>query len=243
MTSGIDIVVLVYKMLDSILLTTALGEGKVWQHNIPQNSPYTEVGIRIPTTDAYESELRFFDIDIRTPNLGEFHPHTGLPQDNTFPDLVRFKEIVDIILPLIVTQGTFYVVTKIPGVPIRDIDGNWRVNIRVEFTLIDSQDTHTVSLVEMNGAPDGAGGWVPQLTTVWSGIARRINIVENPQLDKSAGIYGLYLKCSWLIAMDQVTPQKNMKIVSDEGEYVITGIFPEDIFWRISTTRKDMPYA
>ena len=243
-TSGIDVVTRVYKMLNVPVLRNALGQGKLWQHNIPQNSPYTEVVVSIPTTDAYESELRFFDVDIRTPNLADFYPHQNLPQDNTFPDMARFKQITDIILPLIQTQGTFYVETKIPGVPVRDADGNWRVNIRVEFTLLDTQDTHTVSLVEMTGIHDGYAGYYPVRNTVWTGTARRVNIVENPQLDKTAGIFGLYMRCSWLLAMDEIpTPKKNMRIVTDEGEYVITGIFPDGLFWRMTTTRKDGAYA
>lgn len=243
MDSGIDIVVRVFKILNVPVLRTALGNGKVWQHNIPQNSPYTEVGIRIPTTDAYESELRFFDIDIRTPNLDEFHPHTDLPQDNTFPDMAEFKRITDIILPLIQTQGSFYVETKIPGVPIRDADGNWRVNIRVEFTDLDGQDTHEVTLVALNGVTDGYGGYIPTRTDVWTGAARRVDIIKTPNLIEVAGTYALHMRCSWLIAKDQITPQKNMHIVTDTEEYIITGIFPDGVFWRVTSVRKDTPYA
>lgn len=242
--SGIDVVIEVYKMLNVPALRNALGQGKLWQHNIPQNSPYTEVVISIPTTDAYESELRFFDVDIRTPNLDNFYPHQTLPQDNTFPDMAEFKRITDIILPLIQTRGTLYVETKVPGVPVRDADGTWRVNIRVEFTLLDTQDTHSASLVALTGVKDGFGGYVPTPSTVWSGTARRVSVIDSPHADKTAGIYGLYLRCSWLIAMDGAPePRKNMKLVSDDGEYVITGIIPDGIFWRLTTTRKDGAYA
>lgn len=242
MRSAIDIVVLIWQLLNVPELRNALAPGKLWQHNIPQNSPYTEVSVSIPTTDAYESALKFFDIDIRTPNLGEFHPHTGLPQDNTFPDMQEFKRITDIILPLIVTTGDLYVVTRIPGVPVRDADGNWRVNIRVEFTLLDTQDTHETTIVELTGQSDGYGGYIPTDEVVWQGAAQRLNIVQNPQLDKSAGAYGLFLRCSWLVPMDQVTPKKNMHLNTNEGEYVVTGIFPDGIFWRLTTTRKDANY-
>lgn len=248
MRSAIDIVVLIWGILNVPTLRNAIAPGKLWQHNIPQNSPYTEVAVSIPTTDAYESALKFFDIDIRTPNLGtqegeaDFHPHTGLPQDNTFPDMAEFKRITDIILPLIQTTGDLYVETRIPGVPVRDADGNWRVNIRVEFTLLDTQDTHPTTAVELVGEPDGYGGYVPVDNIVWQGDAQRLNIVQNPQLDKTAGAYGLFLRCSWLVPKDQITPKKNMHLLTDEGEYVITGIFPEGVFWRLSTIRKDANY-
>lgn len=64
--SGIDIVSLMYRTLNVPILRQALGEGKLWQHNIPRNSPYTEVTISIPLTSAYESELRFFGRVCRT---------------------------------------------------------------------------------------------------------------------------------------------------------------------------------
>lgn len=250
MLSAIDIVILVYNMLNVPQLRDALHGEYIWQHNWPQNSDKNEVCISIPTTDAYESKLKFLDIDIRTPNLGtkgkpDYYPFPGedLPQDNTFPDLAILKQITDIVLPLIVSAGGLYVETVIPGVPKRDRDGNWIVNIRVEFTLLDEQDTHNVSLVELIGQEDGFGGYVPSMTNVWSGTAQRVNIVENPQLDKTAGIYGLYMKCSWLIPTEEATPKKNMQLISDDGEYVITGIFPEGIFWRLTSTRKDMDYA
>lgn len=243
--SGIDIVIEFWKMLNVPILTEALGQGEVWQHNIPMNSPYTEVVVSIPTTDAYESQLRFVDIDIRTPNLGvldgepDYYPHKGLTQDNTFPDMAEFKRITDIILPLIQTTGVLYVETRIPGVPVRDADGTWRVNIRVQFTLLDSGDTLDTQVVELIGQPDGFGGYAPTRTTIWEGNIQRLAINLNPHLEKAAGNYGLYMRCSWLIPRDQVTPQKNMHLVNSEGEYVITGIFPEGVFWRLTTTRKD----
>lgn len=247
MASGIDIVSRMYQMLHTPELITALGGEYLWQHNWPQNSDKTEVCISIPTTDAYESDLKFIDIDIRTPNLGtdgkdDYHPFPGKPQDNTFPDLYELKRITDIVLPLIVTQGDFYVVTRIPGVPRRDSDGRWIVNIRVEFTLLDTQDTHTVSLIDYIAEPDGFAGYQPSAMVAWQGTAQRQTINENPHLDKTAGVYGLYLKCSWLVPMDEVTPKKRMQLITDEGEYIITGIFPEGIFWKLTTTRKDADY-
>lgn len=254
--SGIDVVISMYRMLDVPALNTLLGnlngnipgQKHLYQHNWPQNSDKTEVCISIPTTDAYESELKFIDIDIRTPNLStdgkpEFYPFPGenRPQDNTFPDLAILKQVTDVVLPLIVTSGDFYVETRIPGVPKRDRDGRWIVNIRVQFTLLDTKDTHLARLEELLGQPDGSGGWKPTRTTVWTGQAQRDTISVNPQLDKTAGIYGLYMRCNWLIPRE-AQPEKHMHLVTPEGEYVITGIIPEGIFWKLTTTRKDGDY-
>lgn len=249
MTSGIDIVMVVYDMLNEPVLLNAISPGQLWQHNIPQNSPYTEVAIKFPTTDAYESELRFFDIEIRTPNLGTLpsqapmRPYADLPPDTTFPDLAKFKEVVDVILPLIRTQDAFYVETKIPGVPIRDTDGNWRVNIRVEFTLLDTQDTHEATLVGLSWAPDGYGGGGAEAQPYWEGTARRVSIVDSPQLVKTAGSYGLHMRSTWLVPKEGIpAPRKSSELRTAEGVYVVTGIAPEGEFWRLTTTREDGPF-
>lgn len=242
MDSGIDIVQRVYHMLNVPQLINALDGGGIWQHGLPLNSDKTEVCIRIPTTDAYESELRFFDIDIRTPNLPEAYPAETSTQDNTLPDLTTFDRILDIILPLIETQGTFYVETKIPGVPMRDPDGMWRVNIRVEFTLIDTLDTHTVTLLRKSKVDDGYGGYTAVRVPVWTGSARREDIVRTPNLVQEAGVYKMHMRCSWLIPKDEATPQKPMVLTTGNEEYLITGIFPEGVFWRVTATRKDGPY-
>lgn len=244
MRSGIDIVVEVYKMINTPALVAALGGDYIWQHNWPQNSSKTEVCISIPLTDAYESRVRFFDIDIRTPNLGtkgkpEVYPFPGEPQDNTFPDLAKLKQVTDIVLPLIESSGDLYVETIVPGVPRRDSDGNWIVNIRVEFTLLDAQDTHNVTIQDKTATDDGYGGHIPVITDVWSGVAQRVDIIRSPSLREDAGVYGLYMRCSWLVPRDELTPEKDMRVVATDGNYVITGIFPEGVFWRLTTTKKD----
>lgn len=255
--SAIDIVIDVNKMLEVPALVNLLddlngdipGQNYIHQHNWPENSDKTEVCISIPTTDAYESELKFFDVDIRTPNLGTdgktpYYPFPGedRPQDNTFPDLAILKRVTDVVLPLIQTSGSFYVETKIPGVPKRDSDGRWLVNIRVEFTLLDTKDTHLAKLMALTGVHDGFAGYVPTLAQVWQGTAQRDTINVNPQLDKTAGIYGLYMRCNWLIPRTEVVPKKNMQLITAEGEYVITGIIPDGVFWKLTTTRKDGDY-
>lgn len=248
MLSAIDIVTLVWRMLDVPSLKAALGGDYIWQHNWPRNSDKNEVCISIPTTDAYESKLKFLDIDIRTPNFGlhgktEYYPYQGKPQDNTFPDLQKLKEITDIILPLIVTTGGLFVETVIPGVPKRDSDGNWIVNIRVQFTILDEQDSLPVRILLLEGVRDIYGGSTPTKTEVWEGAAQRLDIVKTPHLDKTAGKYGLHMRSSWLVPRDQVSPVKNMQLSTPEGDYIITGIFPEGIFWRLTTTRKDGPFV
>ena len=117
MDSGIDIVQRVWRMLNTPGLKGKLDGWDIWQHGGPRNSGKPEVIIRIPTTDAYESELRFFDIDVRTPNISEAYTTSTNLEDNTLPNLQKLNDIVTEILPLIQTQDVFYVETKIPGVP------------------------------------------------------------------------------------------------------------------------------
>lgn len=238
--SGIDIVSEVALLIDKPVLQAVIGTGHVWQHNWPKNSPQTEVAVSLPTTDAYESNLRFFDIDIRTPNLKGVEIYGK--EDDTFPDLAKFSAVVDIILGLIVSSGNLYIQTRIPGVPRRDTDGVWYTTIRVEFTWLDEADTHVTTLYRLTSVTDGFGGDKPVSTLFWQGNAQRLDIVKNPHLNTGFGAYNLNLRSSWLIPSDVVVPAKNMVLETPEGVYTIVGIFPDGEFWRLATVRKDGPY-
>lgn len=240
--SGIDIVSEIAKTIDKPALHAIIGTGHVWQHNWPKNSPTTEVAVSLPTTDAYESELRFFDINIRTPNIKELVVYDEVGEDDTHPDLRTLKRAVDAILGLITSVGDLYVQTKIPGVPKRGNDGVWYANIRVEFTWLDEADTHVATIYKWDAVSDGFGGYAPSPDQVWSGNAQRIDIVKSPNLSNTFGAYELNMRSSWLIPTDALIPTKNMTLETDEGEYTIVGIFPEGEFWRLSTVRKDGPY-
>ena len=51
------------------------------------------------------------------------------------------------------------------------------------------------------------------------------------------------MRCSWLIPREEVTPKKNDILkTEDVGDYTVTGIFPEGVFWRVTATRKDSPH-
>lgn len=240
--SGIDIVSEIAKTIDKPALHAVIGENHVWQHNWPKNSPYTEVAVSLPTTDAYESELRFFDINIRTPNIKDLQIYPAVGEDDTHPDLRTLKKATDVILGLIESVGDLYVQTRIPGVPKRGNDGVWYSNIRVEFTWLDEADTHVATIYEWGSATDGFGGRKPSATQKWQGNAQRIDIVKNPHLTNTFGAYELNMRSSWLVPSDSVTPTKNMTLHTDEGRYTIVGIYPEGEFWRLSTVRKDGPY-
>lgn len=238
--SAIDIVSEVALLIDKPALHQIIGENHVWQHNWPLNTEYTEVAVSLPTTDAYESELRFFDVEIRTPNLKnlEIYDH----QDDTFPDLSTLDEVVKVILDLLQSAGNLYLQVKIPGVPKRDKDGVWYASIRVEFTWLDEADTHVANIYKLDSQPDGFGGAKPVRTLIWEGNAQRVDIIRNPNLSNTFGAYEMNMKSSWLVPTEAVTPTKDTVLTTDEGEYTITAIFPSVEFWRLSTTRKDGNY-
>src|SRR5690606_38504908 len=97
------------------------------------------------------------------------------------------------------------------------------------------------TLWESSLVPDGYGGFTATFGQVWSGLAAMDNISNADQLQENAGRYEMLMRCDWLIPSNEVTPEKNMELRTDEGEYVIRSIVPETGggLWRITTVRKD----
>lgn len=237
MGSGIDIVIDIFKLLYVPAVTNLL-DGDVWQHNRPRNSQLTDVVISIPEYNYGKINSGFIDIDVHSPNLKDFYPITGEPEDGTFPDLGKFKPLVDVILSLIVSTSSYSLSTKIAGIPIRDKDGEWYVNIRIEFEAINTSEAVDVDLLKEVSAPDGYGGVLVSDEIIWSGKASQINIKKGSQLNVNAGRFEFNLVSDWVLPLE-VTPQKNNRIKTLEGDYVINGIVRNSGFWQLSTIRKD----
>lgn len=239
--TGIDIVKDVYFLLNVNGLTTLLGNGKVWQHNRPKNSPYTDVVISVPEYNATSFNTGYLDVNVHSPNLKEFYPIPTFPQDDTFPDLAKFKTVVDKVIGLLVNTTNFSLSVRIPGIPIRDKDGEWYVNIRVGFEAINPSESIPIKLILETSTSDGYGGANVALTTFWTGNATRVDIAKGSQLNIVAGRYEFNMKADWVLPLN-ANPQKNMQIDAPDGDYVINGIIPINDFWGVSTIRKDGSY-
>lgn len=237
--TGIDIVMQIYHMVNAPSVQALLGQGKVWQHNRPANSPYPDVVVSIPVFEGNARAIEFIDVNVHTPNLDDYYPIPGMGEDHTFPDLALHKQLVDAILPLIISGPGFSVIEAIPGTPIRDADGHWYSNIRLKFDSVESGDTHTVSLIEYNSTVNAYGGAVVAETLHWTGTASRRSVNPDENLTITNGRYEINLLCEWVLSAYDVTPHKAMRLSAPDGQYVIKGIRPDVGMWVLSCARID----
>lgn len=236
--TGIDIGIALYKMLNVSAVTTLLGGGKVWQHNRPVNSPYTDVVVSLPVFDGNSRSVNYVDVNVHTPNLEGLYPVDG--EDQTFPDLAAQKEIVDVILPLIVSTTGLYLSPAIKGVPIRDSDGQWYSNIRINLITMDEGQTQSATLEKVTSASDGYGGVTTTNTTEWTGRAEKLTTIEGNQMSTGDGVTDLNRRTTWRIPHSSTTPQKYHQLVTLEGVFTVVGIAPEgNVFWKLTTVRED----
>lgn len=233
--SGIDVALDVFRLLNVPSVTGLLGNGKVWRHNRPMNSPNVDVVVSIPEYNAGEFNTGYLDVNVHVPNLKGYKP-LGT-EDTTFPDLVKLDAVVDAILPLLVSSD-FDLSVRIPGIPIRDKDGQWFANIRVGFSQINPDAGVSATLWRLYRVSDGYGGFTNSRTQVWSGIASQVDVSGGSQLNINAGRYE-FNESSAFILPGAANVQKNMQVVTSAGIYVINGIVKQGTFTRVSVTRKD----
>ena len=219
--SGISSSITIWQALN-VPGVTGLLDGGLYRYNRPINSRKRDVVISTP-------EQGKVDINIHVPNL-------VMQDDQTNPDLAQMKLITDAVLSVL--GG--YEFDKI-GLPDRDSDGQWFCQIRINY---DSGDDVGVmaSLFAMSSVPDGYGGYTATGLSVWSGLARQVDVKKGSQLDLSAGRFELNMQTDWILPVE-AAPEKYMKLVTSEGEYVIHGIIPDSGNWRLNTRRKDGQYT
>lgn len=232
--SAIDLVISFYRLLNVPAVTGLLLGGKVWRYQRPLNSDKADVVISVPEYVGGSFNVSDVEINVYAPNLKNFEP-IGHP-DPTHPDVVRLKAITEAILTLLDGYSV-----KVAGKLIQDKSGVWYSNIVVEVTEIDLGLSVPATLWTASKVVDGYGGSTATFSQTWSGRAAQDNISKPDQLEVNVGRYEMPLRCDWLIPADEVTPQKNMELRTDEGEYVIRSIVPEigGGLWRITTVRKD----
>ena len=238
--SGIDIVIEVYRLLNVPAIRSLLGDGKVWQHNRPLNSDRTDIVISVGEYKSDSLDSGYLDVNIHTPNLKDYAPIEH--EDPTFPDLAKLKQVTDAVLPLLVSGLDYALYPEIIGIPTRDKDGHWFVNIRVRFELIDSVSGIDVSLMLETSTSDGYGGATMSLSQYWTGLGVVQNIARGSQLNLNVGRFEFNLNCDFVLPLIS-SVQKNMQIHTNEGEYVIRGIVQDGDFWRVNAVRKDGVYG
>lgn len=238
MTSGIDIVMEIRRLLNVPSIQALLGVGKVWQHNRPRNSMFPDIVVSIPEFASGAFNSGYVDVNLHAPNLKAYYPIPEVGEDTTFPDLATLKALTDAVLPLIQSTSGFALSANIAGKPIRDKDGEWYVNIRVAFESIDVDRGTDVVLVEETSLANGYGGVSVSLADVWTGKGVILNIRKGSQLNINVGRYEFNQINDWLLPFES-NPKKNNQIRTTEGEYVINGIIPLNGFWQLSTVRKD----
>jgi len=230
--SGLDIATSIFRLLN-VGSVTSKTDG-IYKFNRPINSRNKDIVISIPEYNAGQFNTGYVDINIHVPNL-------DITNDQTNPDLVTMKSIVDSITPLISSVPGYSLSSRIIGIPVRDSDGQWYCNIRIAFVGIDENAGKDVKLVLLSAVSDGYGGFTASRSDVWTGKGAIMEISKGNQLNINAGRYEFNMKTDWLLPFD-ATPEKYMVLVSNEGEYTIRGIIPDGGMWRINTVRKDAEY-
>ena len=240
--TGIEIVQRIYQMVNVPSVQALLGSGSVWQHNRPVNSPYPDVVVSLPVFDGNSRTINYIDVNVHTPNLDGYYPITGSGEDHTFPDLDLHKQLVDTILPLIVSGPGYSLDPAIKGVPIRDSDGQWYSNIRISIVTLDDAAALDSELQDMVSFPDGYGGHRVTYTQIWAGKAERTLISDGSQVQTEDGRTDLIRRVTWRLPATGLTPQKYHRLVNSAGIFNILGISPEGpSFWKLVTARKDGP--
>lgn len=234
--SGLDISILIYNLLNVPEVLSTLGSGEVYRFNRPINSRERDIIIAIPEynsdrfTSAYISR-GFVDINIHVPNL-------HLEADQTSPDLATMKLITDAVLSRIKSTDDVTLDVRIPGVPLRDADGQWFCNIRIGFFAQDPRTSQNITLIDICGCEDGYGGYTPCLKPTWSGKGTMLDPVKGSQMDMAAGKFRMEMEVDWIVPEESV-PSKGNILMSDYGEFVVRGIVPENGFLRLNTKMKD----
>lgn len=226
--TGIDIAIEIWQLLNGNV------SARVWQHNRPRNSKQNDVVISVPEFTQGQFNTGYVDINVYSQN-----PVITIDgqQDTTFPNMATFKPLVDSIIPLLTNTANYTLKYSKGGIPIRDNDGNWYVNIRVSFEGLSSL-SHEVELWSVNSDDDGYGGVTTTKRLESTTKASRENIGSGTQLNINAGRYEFNLRCDWVIHKDVIV-RKNYHIHFNDEVYVINGITPKDGFTQLSTVRKD----
>lgn len=229
--SAFDIADSLFRLLN-VPSVRALIDGSIWKFNRPINSSNVDVVISVPEYNAGSLNTGYVDVNVHAPNLNLVNP-----PDQTQPDLVKMKSVVDAILPLLTTAGNFDLSVRISGIPVREANGQWYANIRIGFVGVDDSLSEDVQLYELTRVSDGFGGYTSSSTLAWSGKGAQIEVRKGNQLSTSVDRYEFNLISDWIIPFEAT---KNMQLHSIDGVYTIKGIVKETKgIWRLNTVRID----
>lgn len=228
--SGIDISILLFRLLNVPPVTDLL-DGSVYRFNRPINSRKRDIIVTIPEYNAGQFNTGYIDINIHVPNL-------ELQGDQTSPDLETMQAITDAVLPILGGVDGYTLDVRIPGIPVRDKDGQWYCNIRIGFFGVDDVAGIDVTIIRLGSSGDGYGGSTPCIDPVWTGKAAMVDPVLGDQLELNAGKFEMEMVTDWVLPKE-AEPEKGKSILTGEGEYVIRGIIPFNEMWKVRTVRKD----
>lgn len=235
--TSIDVCIEIYKRLNVPAVTSLLGAGKVWQHNRPVNSPNTDVVVSIPMFEGNARSVSYVDVNIHTPNLKEYYPIAG--EDPTFPDMAKFKQLTEAILPLLGSTAGFTLDVSIPGVPVRDSDGQWFTNIRAGFKVPGGSESWAATLVTYASVSDGSAGHTSSRQNLWSGQVLRELVRDGHQLRDQAAHYAYIEQATWFVPLSAGEIPKAAVLEVGGRECKIMAFTEMGGFWRVETASKD----
>jgi hypothetical protein len=132
MKTGLDMVKDGFTLLNVDVVNNAI-TGKVYMFIRPKNSLLQDVVLNTLAITNDQLQQGVFNVNIHCPNL------TGVViegvTDNTQPDITSLTNITNIILSIVADYvgADFKIWAQNTGLLIRDVDGTWYVNVRVNY--------------------------------------------------------------------------------------------------------------
>lgn len=116
--------------------------GDVYMFERPKNSAVQDIVLNTLALTGVQLQAGVFNVNIHSPNVkgvviaGE--------TDNTLPDIAFFDAACTAVVEILKDYNGFdyYLSVDTPGIPIRDTDGTWFVNIRVAYYAVQTNYTN-----------------------------------------------------------------------------------------------------
>ncbi|MFC4213483.1 hypothetical protein ACFOWA_19980 [Pedobacter lithocola] len=136
MKTGLEVVRDIRSLMNIPEITNNIS-GKIYDFWLPQNATGENVAISVLAIDNEKIQSSFVNVNIYAPNLKiNLVNNTGI--DNTQPNLLRFDFLANLIIPFLDSQFKydFHTWVDSPPIPMRNTDGGWFLNIKVNYQHI-----------------------------------------------------------------------------------------------------------
>lgn len=140
MKTAIQMVQDVHSVIN-VTQVTSIISGSIYLYERPKNSDKLDVVINSLLLTADQIQAGVVNVNTHAPNLkGSINGNV----DTTMPDIAKMIEIGNVLANLLadVNGFDFKLSVSFPGLPIKDVDGSWFLNIRVNYISIQQKFTN-----------------------------------------------------------------------------------------------------